>query len=144
MIRKINKNEVKNIVGDVFSTDEDFYLRRYHGKNKSLDGIKDYVYDVIYNSGTLEDVNFYVYGENDIEGYFAINNSPPLLRSFGIKKQYRNNGKNDLFWKSVRSVLGNNFNAVIWKENKNARRFFENEGAVLELDKYNCYNFKFK
>lgn len=128
MLKKIDGHkDISRLIREVFATDEDLYTRRYHGDDKTLSGIVSYTMSALFDDSSMSDVDVYAYG--DRYGFFAVNENLRLLRSFGIKKQHRD--KKDLFWQSVREVLGNAFMACVWEENGRATRFFEQQGAVL-------------
>jgi hypothetical protein len=40
---KVDRDNVSDVIRDVFGTDRDLYERRYHGEDKTLDGAVDYV-----------------------------------------------------------------------------------------------------
>jgi len=111
----------KGVIERVFATDEDLYLRRWHGEPKTLKGLVDYTIKSI----SEFDTELYTYG--DEYGFFAV--AGDILLSFGIKKEHRD--KKEMFWDSLRKVIGNEFYGGVWIENRNAIRFFEQAGGIV-------------
>lgn len=144
MLNKVKNSDIKDVMSDVFSSDKDLYKHRYHGEDKTLSGMVDYAYGNLYGGDVLINVDTYIYGNGSVQGFFSINEKECILRSFGIKKEYRGGGYNTLFWKSLRNVLKGDFKAVVWRDNSRAERFFINEGGILSAENsdYLCYKFK--
>ena len=135
-----DNNDIKELIREVFGTDEDLCTRRHHGEVKTLDGLVDYAMDSLFDG--VGSVTVFYYG--DRLGFAAIDLGIPLIRSFGIKKEHRD--KKHLFWEAVEDVVGEKYYAAVWSDNRNARRFFEEHDGVLmsEMGGGVLYEFKNK
>lgn len=137
MVRQVFGSDIEHLIRAVFGTDEDLYSNRWHGQEKTLDGIVRYTMSSLFDG--VGNVEVFSYG--DEYGFFAVDREIEVVRSFGIKTEHRD--KKELFWKAVRSVLGDSFFICVWSDNVRAIRFFEKSGGVkiAEMDGGVAYKF---
>ena len=137
-------DEIKTVIAKCLATDMDLVKVRHHSPIKTIIGCTEFTFNALYEGDILTDVDFYLIKDKGVVGFFAVNYNEKILRSFHVNKAFRNDGKCDVFWEGVRSVLGDFFYGVIWEDNKRAIRFFENEDGLLvnKIDNTLCYEFK--
>lgn len=137
MVKQVFGDEIEVLIRNVFSTDEDLYLRRWHGDDKTLDGLVRHTMSSLFDG--FGNVGVYSYG--DEYGFVAVDKELSVVRSFGIKVEHRD--KKELFWEALRELLGYSFFICVWSDNYNAIRFFEKNGGVkfYEVDGGVAYKF---
>jgi hypothetical protein len=130
LVRVQNWNEVKKIIEDCFSGDEEL-LEKYHIKaGTSLEECVEDTYDVLKN-GSNYDFEFYKVENDQLVGFVGMEPESKYLTTFCLKKEFRTEKNKDELWGLIVSVLNEGFRCGLYQKNLRAINFLIKNGCEV-------------
>ena len=128
-LEKISKEELRPMVLKSYENDEELF-NKYHVGKFSLQQCVEKTVEMIEEAELETPLNYYkvICNDDDI-GYIVTFNS--ILYSFAIAMEYR---KRDIlieWWKLVNDILGEEFYAILYKNNTRAIEFLKRQDMKI-------------